>query len=132
VVSAFGLRVVIEGGLDHEIGRNLRRLFDDREYVDYALGEAPAEQSLSAIGDADDLLDATTRWIERRLAAASTFSLSGRGQRAQRALEAPLLLDGRSGGRPPGPAVLPACRGGEAPVGALGPAQRLAQVGSFE
>jgi uncharacterized protein len=70
VVSAFGLRVVIEGGLDHEIGRNLRRLFDDREYVDYALGEAPAEQSLSAIGDADDLLDATTRWIERRVAAA--------------------------------------------------------------
>jgi hypothetical protein len=44
--------------------------FDDREYVDYALGEAPAEQSLSAIGDADDLLDATTRWIERRVAAA--------------------------------------------------------------
>ena len=69
VVSAFGLRVVIEGGLDHEIGRNLRRLFDDREYVDYALGEAPPEQSLSAIGDAEDLLDATTRWIERRVAA---------------------------------------------------------------
>jgi uncharacterized protein (UPF0332 family) len=70
VVSAFGLRVVIEGGLDHEIGRNLRRLFDDREYVDYGLGEAPPEESLSAIGDAEDLLDATTRWIESRVAAA--------------------------------------------------------------
>ena len=70
LVSAFGLRGVIEGGLDHEIGRHLRRLFDDREYVDYALGEAPPEQSLSAIGDAEDLLDAATRWIERRVAAA--------------------------------------------------------------
>lgn len=70
VVSAFGLRVVIEGGLDHEIGRILRRLFDDRAYVDYALGEAPAEHSRVAISDARRLLDATTQWIERRVAAA--------------------------------------------------------------
>ena len=70
VVSAFGLRVVIEGGLDHEIGRILRRLFDDREYVDFELGDAPPEQSRSAIGDADTLLHATAQWIARRAAAA--------------------------------------------------------------
>lgn len=70
VVSAFGRRIVSEGGLDHEVGRNLRRLFDDRDYVDYGLGEAPLEQSGSAISDARLLLEATVQWIERRSAAA--------------------------------------------------------------
>ena len=70
VVSAFGRRIVSEGGLDHEVGRNLRRLFDDRDYVDYGLGEAPPEQARSAIRDAGLLLEATLQWIERRSAAA--------------------------------------------------------------
>jgi uncharacterized protein (UPF0332 family) len=70
VVSAFGRRVVTEGGLDHEVGRNLRRLYDDREYVDYALGEAPAEVARSAIGDATRLLEAASQWIKRQAAAA--------------------------------------------------------------
>lgn len=70
VVSAFGRRIVSEGGLDHEVGRNLRRLFDDRDYVDYGLGEAPPEQSRSAIRDAGLLLEATVQWIELRSAAA--------------------------------------------------------------
>lgn len=70
VVSAFGRRIVSEGGLDHEVGRNLRRLFDDRDYVDYGLGAAPPEQSRSAIRDAGLLLEATVQWIERRSAAA--------------------------------------------------------------
>lgn len=70
VVSAFGRRVVVEGGLNHEVGRNLRRLFDDREYVDYGLGEAPAEESRTAISDAKRLLEATAQWIDVRSAAA--------------------------------------------------------------
>ena len=69
VVSAFGLRVVREGGLDHEVGRALRRLFDDQDYVDYRLGEAPAEESASAIRDAGRLLEATVEWIDVRSAA---------------------------------------------------------------
>jgi uncharacterized protein (UPF0332 family) len=70
VISAFGRRIVGEGGLDHEIGRGLRRLFDDRDYVDYRLGEAPAEESRLAIRDARRLLDATIEWIAVRSAAA--------------------------------------------------------------
>ena len=70
VISAFGRRIVSEGGLDHEVGRKLRRLFDDADYVDYALGEAPPERASSAITDAALLLDATVRWIERQSAAA--------------------------------------------------------------
>jgi uncharacterized protein (UPF0332 family) len=70
VISAFGRRVVREGGLDHEVGRGLRRLFDDRDFVDYRLGEAPAEESQSAIRDAERLLDATAHWIDVRSAAA--------------------------------------------------------------
>lgn len=70
VVSAFGRHVVSDGGLDHEVGRSLRRLFDDRDYVDYALGEATPEQARLAINDAGLLLDATVQWIERRSAAA--------------------------------------------------------------
>jgi uncharacterized protein (UPF0332 family) len=70
VISAFGRRVVGEGGLDHEVGRGLRRLFDDRDYVDYRLGKAPPEESRSAIGDAERLLEATARWIDVRSAAA--------------------------------------------------------------
>ena len=52
------------------MGRKLRRLFDDRDYVDYALAEAPPEQARRAIGDAGLLLDATVQWIERQSAAA--------------------------------------------------------------
>ena len=67
---AFGRRVVRDGGLDHEVGRGLRRLFDDRDYVDYRLGEAPPEEARAAIGDAERLLDATAKWIDVRFAAA--------------------------------------------------------------
>lgn len=70
VVSAFGRRVVSEGGLDHEVGRHLRRLFDDREYVDYELGEAPDEVARTAMNDAGRLLEAISQWIERHAAAA--------------------------------------------------------------
>jgi uncharacterized protein (UPF0332 family) len=70
VVSAFGRRVVAEGGLNHEVGRSLRRLFDDREYVEYGLGEAPAEESRTAINNAERLLEATAQWIDVRSAAA--------------------------------------------------------------
>jgi uncharacterized protein (UPF0332 family) len=68
VVSGFGLRVVAEGGLDHEVGRGLRRLFDDRDYVDHALGEASPEAARSAIADAERLVEATAAWIEEHAA----------------------------------------------------------------
>jgi uncharacterized protein (UPF0332 family) len=69
VLSAFGRRVVGDGGLDHEVGRSLRKLFEDRSDVDHALAEAPAGEAREAIASAERLVDATARWIERRSAA---------------------------------------------------------------
>jgi uncharacterized protein (UPF0332 family) len=69
VLSAFGRRVVGDGGLDHEVGRSLRKLFEDRSDVDHALTEAPPGEAREAIASAERLVDATARWIERRSAA---------------------------------------------------------------
>ena len=66
VVSEFGRRVIEEGGLEREVGRSLRRLFEDRMDVDYALADAPAEEAGLAIADAERLVDATARWVESR------------------------------------------------------------------
>jgi uncharacterized protein (UPF0332 family) len=66
VVAAFGRRVVSEGGLDHRVGRILRRLFEDRNDVDYALAEAPPEAARIAIEDAERFVAETQRWIARQ------------------------------------------------------------------
>jgi uncharacterized protein (UPF0332 family) len=66
VVSAFGRRVIEQGGLEREVGRSLRKLFEDRIDVDYALTDAPAEEAGLAIAQAEQLIDAASRWIERR------------------------------------------------------------------
>lgn len=54
-----------EGGLDHEAGRILRKLFEDRNDVDRALADAPPEEARAAIASAERLLEATAAWIER-------------------------------------------------------------------
>jgi uncharacterized protein (UPF0332 family) len=66
VVSAFGRRIVSEGGLDHEAGRVLRRLFDERNEVDYALAQAPGQTAERAIEGAEQLIYATERWLAER------------------------------------------------------------------
>jgi uncharacterized protein (UPF0332 family) len=66
VVSAFGKRIVSEGGLDHEAGRTLRRLLDDRNDVDYALAQAPEPTAERAIEGAQQLIYATERWVAER------------------------------------------------------------------
>ena len=65
VLSAFGRRVVRDGGLDHEAGRILRKLFEDRNDVDHALADAPPEEARAAIANAELMLEATARWMER-------------------------------------------------------------------
>jgi uncharacterized protein (UPF0332 family) len=65
VLSAFARSVVTEGGLDHEAGRSLRKLFEDRNNVDHALTDAPAEEARAAIASAERLLEATSEWVER-------------------------------------------------------------------
>jgi uncharacterized protein (UPF0332 family) len=66
VISAFGRRVVGEDGFDHETGRVLRRLYEDRYEVDHGLADALPEEARSAVEDAERLVDATATWIERR------------------------------------------------------------------
>jgi uncharacterized protein (UPF0332 family) len=65
-LSAFGRQVVVEGGLDHDVGRILRRLFDHRNDVDYGLADAPVQEARAAVDDAERLLEATARWLEGR------------------------------------------------------------------
>lgn len=67
VVSAFGRRIVSEGGLDHDSGRILRRLYEDRNDVDFALSEAPPDVAGRAIDGAAQLLSATERWLAHRV-----------------------------------------------------------------
>jgi uncharacterized protein (UPF0332 family) len=66
VISAFGRHVVGEAGVDHEIGRSLRRLYEDRREIDYGLAEAPAGEARRAVDDAERLVEATAAWLERR------------------------------------------------------------------
>ena len=66
VLSAFARRVIGDEELDHSAGRILRRLFEDRNDVDYALAAAPPETARTAVDDAERLLEATARWLDRR------------------------------------------------------------------
>jgi uncharacterized protein (UPF0332 family) len=66
VISAFGRRVVGEGGVDHDTGRVLRRLYEDRYEVERGLADARPEEARGVVEDAERLLDATATWIGRR------------------------------------------------------------------
>ena len=66
VVSGFGRRVVGDGGVDHEFGRTLRQLFEDRNDVDHALLRAPKDEARKAVDGAERLVDAGSRWLEDR------------------------------------------------------------------
>jgi uncharacterized protein (UPF0332 family) len=66
VISAFGRHVVGDGGMDHEVGRILRRLYEDRGEVDHGLAEASTGEARDALDDAERFVEATASWIERR------------------------------------------------------------------
>jgi uncharacterized protein (UPF0332 family) len=66
VISAFGRHVVGQEGVDHETGRILRRLYEDRNEVDLCLVEAPEGEARSAVEDAERFVEATASWIELR------------------------------------------------------------------
>jgi uncharacterized protein (UPF0332 family) len=66
VISAFGRMAAGTDGLDHEAGRILRRLYEDRIEIDYGLAEAPLEGSRRAVADAERLVEAAARWIALR------------------------------------------------------------------
>jgi uncharacterized protein (UPF0332 family) len=64
VIAAFGKLVVREGGLEEEIGRILRSLFEQRNQADYGEAVASREDAERAIRDAQRFIDA----VESRLA----------------------------------------------------------------
>jgi uncharacterized protein (UPF0332 family) len=68
VLSAFARHLVGEDGIDHETARALRRLLENRNDVDYALAVAPPGEARSALDDAEALLEAIARWLDRRAA----------------------------------------------------------------
>jgi uncharacterized protein (UPF0332 family) len=68
-VATFNRRVG-EGLEDGGAARSLRKLFEDRNDVDYALAAAAPEEAQSAIAAAERFVDFTVRWVEERIKAA--------------------------------------------------------------
>ena len=66
VLTAFERQVAGNGGVEKEASRTLRRLFDDRNDVDFALVEAPDDEARRAIAAAQELVEASVRWLARR------------------------------------------------------------------
>jgi len=64
VISAFGRRVVREGGLDESAGRLLRSLFERRNQADYGQASPTVEEAQVALRDAQQFVDAMAGWIE--------------------------------------------------------------------
>ena len=65
VISTF-MGHVADEDLDPGAGRLLRRLFEDRVDVDYALAHASKEDAEHAVADAERLVGATSSWVELR------------------------------------------------------------------
>jgi uncharacterized protein (UPF0332 family) len=57
-------------GLEDGSGRTLRKLFEDRNDVDYALAAAAPEEGERAIADAERFVEAAAGWMEARATAA--------------------------------------------------------------
>jgi hypothetical protein len=62
VIAAFGKIVVREAGLDEEMGRVLRSLFDQRNVADYGQEVASREDAALSIRDAERFVDAVESW----------------------------------------------------------------------
>ncbi|MGH2715392.1 MAG: HEPN domain-containing protein [Thermoleophilaceae bacterium] len=66
VISAFGRRAVGEQGVDQAGARTLRKLYEDRNDVDYALMPASEDEARRAIDGADRLVNSAVRWLSKR------------------------------------------------------------------
>jgi uncharacterized protein (UPF0332 family) len=65
VIAAFGKLLVRGGGLEEEIGRILRSLFE-RNDADYGEAVASPEDAQRAIRDAERFIDAVESWLADR------------------------------------------------------------------
>lgn len=66
VVAAFIMLVVRDGGLDEDVGRRLRSLFESRNEADDASEAVPDEEARRAIEDARTFVDAVSEWCRNR------------------------------------------------------------------
>lgn len=57
-------------GLQDGSARTLRKLFEDRNDVDYALAAASPEEAERAVADAEGFVEAAADWMEARASAA--------------------------------------------------------------
>ena len=64
VVAAVGRVLVIERGLDPQVGRLLRSLFERRSRADYRAEVVPVEEGARAVTDAAFVVEAITAWLE--------------------------------------------------------------------
>lgn len=65
VISAFGGRVVREGGLEESTGRLLRSLFERRNEADYGSPSVNVEEAEASLRDAKRFVQAVESWIEQ-------------------------------------------------------------------
>ena len=63
VIAAFGELVVKPGGVDREVGRLLRSLFERRSRADYGDDEPSLEDAERAIADAERFVGAVGSWL---------------------------------------------------------------------
>lgn len=66
VVAAFTRLVVTEGGVEEEIGRALRSLFDQRNAADYGDDVVSAEQAEAGLETASTIVIAVELWLSDR------------------------------------------------------------------
>jgi uncharacterized protein len=70
VISAFSRLMVHQGGFDPEVARPLRRLFRQRNEVDYGLEAPSTDEARERLAQAARFVDEVERWIESHSAAA--------------------------------------------------------------
>ena len=66
VVAMFGKLVVRDGGMDPEVGRLLRSLYERRDAVDEARVAVPEYEAHRAVEDAEHVVRAVASWLARR------------------------------------------------------------------
>ena len=66
VVSAYARRSTARGAGDQALARSLRKLFEDRQDVDYGLADAPSREARLAIQAARSITEAAAGRLDRR------------------------------------------------------------------
>jgi uncharacterized protein (UPF0332 family) len=66
VVAAVARVLVRDHGLEPDVGRLLRSLFERRSRADHAIGGTPIAEATQAIDDARSVVAALARWMETR------------------------------------------------------------------